>query len=520
VSHVVTLSIPTVLGWEFKYGEFATPEIAARMGEVLTKRALELMSDTEYRATREVLDAVQFKGRDNQFHPARELLIGHETELPRDDRRDDERFRAEFAPNERVLSEEYGGFGIEFFDVCRDSLEAPARVMAEWVIQASEFLKQQAALKYLARGQLSDALLHELRRRGFDGTWLEDLANSAAFKALDESSRNRLLDLLPLDARPRIDWESFLGETPPQHSIDPEMVLTGLYDWWAENRDKPQKQFNGRTYLEEYTHRTYPSGTQAFLTAESYSTDEQRRTEWTTLFLLALMHTIGRARPSQHREFIAKCEDEGWLELFASSETDSERWMSFVADYLERQIEEAEYFHWMRQFVGIFQMSRYLDDYIELFLAIDRINRPFKLVEVLHARSSSLFQGGGVSVPPLSRVLGLGACFVVRELVRLSVLNSEHAIEHCFVPVKRVRDIFQRLGCEGLDLQVQRWEMSSYLYRFVADYLGTERAKFMNDFDIPFQFVAEDHDLFHRFFHLSTLDDGSEDELSDDDLVF
>jgi hypothetical protein len=298
------------------------------------------------------------------------------------------------------------------------------------------------------------------------------------------------------------------------------MVLTGLYDWWAENRDKPQKQFNGRTYLEEYTHRTYPSGTQAFLTAESYSTDEQRRTEWTTLFLLALMHTIGRARPSQHREFIAKCEDEGWLELFASSETDSERWMSFVADYLERQIEEAEYFHWMRQFVGIFQMSRYLDDYIELFLAIDRINRPFKLVEVLHARSSSLFQGGGVSVPPLSRVLGLGACFVVRELVRLSVLNSEHAIEHCFVPLKRVRDIFQRLGCDVLDLQVQRWEMSSYLYRFVADYLGTERAKFMNDFDIPFQFVAEDHDLFHRFFHLSTLDDGSEDELSDDDLVF
>lgn len=71
------------------------------------------------------------------------------------------------------------------------------------------------------------------------------------------------------------------------------------------------------------------------------------------------MHTIGRARPSQHREFIAKCEDEGWLELFTSSETDSERWMSFVADYLERQIEEAEYFHWMRQFVGIFQMSRY-----------------------------------------------------------------------------------------------------------------------------------------------------------------
>ncbi|WP_278471762.1 sacsin N-terminal ATP-binding-like domain-containing protein [Gimesia maris] len=520
VSHIGSLSIPTVLDWEFKYGEFAIPEIAARMGEVLTKKALELMSDTEYHATREILNAVQFKGRDNQFHPARELLIGHETELERDDRRDDERFRAEFAPDAHVLSEEYGGPGIAFFDVCRDSLEAPARIMAEWVIQASEISQQRAALEYLARGQLSDALLNELRRRGFEGTWLADLASSAAFRALDESTRNRLFDLLPRDSRPRTDWDAFFGEASPQHSSDPETVLTGLYEWWAKNRDKPQKQFQGRTYLEEYTRRTYPSGTPTFLTAESFSDEEQRRTEWTTLFLLALMHTIGRARPGQHREFIAKCEDEGWLELFASSETDSERWMSFVGDYLERQIEEAEYFHWMRQFVGIFQMSRYLDDYIELFLAIDRTDRPFQLVKLLHSRSSSLFQGGGVSVPPLSRVLGLGSCFVVRELVRLGVLESEHAIDHCFVPVKRVRDVFQRLGCDGLDLQVQRWAMSSYLYRFVADHLGADRATFMNDFDIPFQFVAEDNDLCHRFFHLGALDDESEDEMIDDDLVF
>jgi hypothetical protein len=349
---------------------------------------------------------------------------------------------------------------------------------------------------------------------------LADLASSAAFRTLDESTRNRLFDLLPRNARPKTDWEAFFGGSSSQHFDDPKTVLTGIYDWWAENREMPQKKFHGRSYLDEYIRRTYPSGTPAFLTSDSFSDKEQRRTEWTTLFLLALMNTIGRARPGQHREFISKCEEKGWLKLFASSETDSEQWMSFVAEYLERQIEEAEYFHWMRQFVGIFQMSRYLEDYIELFLAIDRINRPFQLVEVLHSRSSSLFQGGGVSVPPLSRVLGLGSCFVVRELVRLGVLKSEHAINHCFVPVKRVRDIFQRLGCDGLDLQVQRWAMSSYLHRFVAVNLGADRATFMNDFDIPFQFMAEDNALCHRFFHLGALDGGSDNETSDDDLVF
>lgn len=123
-------------------------------------------------------------------------------------------------------------------------------------------------------------------------------------------------------------------------------------------------------------------------------------------------------------------------------------------------------------------------------------------------------------MPPLSRVLGLGSCFVVRELVRLGVLESEHAIDHCFVPIKSVRDVFQRLGCDGLDLQVQRWEMSSYLYRFAAGHLGADRATFMNDFDIPFQFVAEDNDLCHRFLHLGALDDESQNEMTDSDRVF
>ena len=123
-------------------------------------------------------------------------------------------------------------------------------------------------------------------------------------------------------------------------------------------------------------------------------------------------------------------------------------------------------------------------------------------------------------MPPLSRVLGLGSCFVVRELIRLNVLSTEHAIQHCYVPVKRVRDVFQRLGCEGLDLQVQRWEMSSYLHRFAVRHIGTDRATFMNDFDIPFQFLAEDDELNHRFFHLDPVEDDGDDDTGREGIVF
>ncbi|MDB4671563.1 hypothetical protein OAF34_05450 [Pirellulaceae bacterium] len=520
VSHVNSLNLATVLSWEFHYGHYAKPEDAARFGTIITKKTLELISDpAEYHAVRDVLDQVQFKGRDNRFHPAKDLLIGHETDIERDDRREDERFRAQFAPVDRVLSDEYQGAAMAFFDVCRDTLEAPARMMAEWVVGAADLPHQVAALKYLARGQLATPLLLELKRRGFEGSWLADLGSSAAFRTLDESTRNRLLDLLPKDGRPKTDWDSFFGNESVEDTVDAAKVLNAIHDWWGENRKRPQDKFDGRSYLQEYARRTYPKGDPTQLASDD---DEQlHRAEWTTLLLLGLMHTIGRAKPGHHRQFIAKCDAQGWLQMFAASEQDSDRWMKFVADYLDRQIDEAEYFHWMRQFVGIFQMSRYLDDYIELFLAIEFIDRPFRLTEVIHSRSSSLFQGGGVSAPPLSRVLGLGSCFVVRELVRLEVLTNEYAMEHCFVPVKRVRDVFERLGCDALDLQVQRWDMSNYMYHFIVDRIGTERAAFWSDFDIPFQFISEDDDLTRRFFNTTALaDQDGDDETEWGELVF
>jgi hypothetical protein len=517
VSQIKTLNIARALTWEFTYGFFAPPEIALKLGAAVTKKTLESMADSEYHATRELLEKVEFKGQDNQYHPAKELLIGHETYLERDDRRDDERFRARFAPTSRVLSYEYVGDSTAFFDVCREALEAPARLMAEWVVQSDDFDHQRAALEYLARGQLAAGLLLELKHRGFEGTWLANLGSSKAFRSLDISTRNRLFDLLPKDAQPKTDWESFFGTEHTQDEIDPGTVLGDIYDWWNENRNRPQSQFDGRSFLEEYARRTYPFGTPKNLASDN---ENERRVEWITVFLLALMHTIGRAQPDQHRQFIAKCGSEGWLDMFAASVPESERWMQFVSDYLDRQIDEAEYFHWMRQFVGIFQMSKYLDGYAELFLAIGRIDRPFQLVEVIHSRSSSLFQGGGVSVPPLSRVLGLGSCFVVRELIRLDVLNNPHAIRHAYVPVKRVRDVFQQLGCERLDLQVQRWDMARHLYRFIEDNLGPERATFMNDFDIPFQFIAEDEDLRHSFFHQDIGDESDEYEADREEPIF
>jgi hypothetical protein len=286
--------------------------------------------------------------------------------------------------------------------------------------------------------------------------------------------------------------------------------LLRIHAWWLADGDQPQHRFNGLTYREEYERRTYPKGRPTHL-ADTAASSSQSRKEWTTLMLLGLLHTMGRAGDGQHRQFLQNCEDQGWLDMFASSEPDSERWMAFVSSYLERQVDEAEYFHWMRQFVGIFQMSRYLDDYIELFLAIERVNRAFQLTEITRPLTSSLFQGGGIGAPPLCRVLGLGACFIVRELVRLGLLRNHFAYRHCYVPTKRVRDIFYLLGCNGLDIQVERWNISTHIHNFISQQIGPNRATFSDAFDIPFQFIAEDMSLQQRFFARNVAGEGDDD---------
>jgi sugar-specific transcriptional regulator TrmB len=45
----------------------------------------------------------------------------------------------------------------------------------------------------------------------------------------------------------------------------------------------------------------------------------------------------------------------------------------------------------------------------------------------------------------------MGAWFIMRELVRKGVIENEHAHQHCYVPVKRVRTLIQRLNGTSLE---------------------------------------------------------------------
>jgi hypothetical protein len=514
VSHVRPLSISTVLGWEFKHGNYADSETAARLGTAITKRTFDLIRDRVERSElRALLDTVEFKGKDNRYHPAKELLLGHVSDLERDDRREDERFRTQFAPDNRVLNEDYQGEAAAFFDVCRDALDAPVRLMADWVVEAADLQRQIGALDYLAHGQLAVGLITELKRRGLDGTWLAQLVGSDAFRSLNEATRARLLDLLPDDARPSINWYGLLGDRRGTGPADTEQALLAIHEWWSNNRNRPQPEFAGRTYVQEYEYRTYPGGeVPRHLAADDFETETAGRKDWMTLFILGLVHTMGGFQREQHRGFLSFCERNGALKVFSARDADAEEWIALLENYFEAQTDSSPFLHWMRQFVGIFAISRRLDDYTESFLSIQRHKTPFPLTVITEPATDNR---APVSAPSISRVLGMGACFVVRELFRLGILTNNNALQHAFVPVKGVRVVFEQLGWDRLHQPSRKWEASARLYAFVVEHIGTDKATFCNDFDIPFQFISEDQRLQMKLLH-GQIHPPSDDE---DDLL-
>jgi hypothetical protein len=186
------------------------------------------------------------------------------------------------------------------------------------------------------------------------------------------------------------------------------------------------------------------------------------------------------------------------MSVFADPQSSAERWIGVLDNYLD-ETNDSVFYHWVRQFVSIYQIARSLPDYVGSFLDIDKHDGHFDFDEVLKSRNAASQSGGGWDAPPLTRTLGIGACFVTRELVRTGVLRSRHAHDHAYVGIASVRNVFVRLGMADLSGEGASYRHSSRIHRFLIDQLGTERAHFERCFDLPFLAIAQDTELQQQF---------------------
>lgn len=240
------------------------------------------------------------------------------------------------------------------------------------------------------------------------------------------------------------------------------------------------------------------------------------------LLMLGAMHTMGRTRDGQNRHFLLHCQRRGWMSTFTRPVDDLGRWTGVLENYLADQIEQTEYFFWMGQFTSIFQCARWLPEYARAFLEVGKLDEEFRLEQVTRPAVSTIFQGTSIVAPPLSRALGIGACFVLRELIRRNVISNPLAHAHCYVPHLRVRRLVGWIAEGSAGDAVwggPRCDGSRDIHRVLLQYLGNSRCHFDQCFDIPLQLIAEDPDLRSELIR-QDLPAGAPDAGGDEDAVF
>jgi hypothetical protein len=482
------VSLARVIRWELSAADKENridPETAQRLGQVITPQFMNELDRKapldfeELRGERGPLRETRFKSADGKHHLSRELLLLVDDT---DNAEPDEQLRAAFAPDSRVLAGDYKDDALQFFKACRGPMLARVRQeLGEWALQASDNNKREAVLNYLLKGgqasQLAEVLTSDRDFRDrFSKSWLAEAHKLRVWYRFSPHDQEML----------RLRLQIREPTLPPLPSKPPAELLVEIYEWWHSEKYQYLKRFEEQTYL-----NSFPQ-----LDPDFEPDDAAGRLPWLSLFMLGSFHTMGRQMPFQHRGFLHLCQDKGWLDTFSESpdpktnKLNADRWMAILEEYIDpeegAQQDTQIYHQWMKQFVSIYQLARWLPDYIEIVLSVDRYPNSFSMTQITSPRTNPYLQGGGIAPPQFTRTLGLGANFIVRELARNGILTSPFVYEHCYVPTKQVRDFIGGLGCH-LDDQGSV-DDSRQVYKFLIKYLGEEKATFDLSFDLPFHY--------------------------------
>lgn len=484
------LCFAEALVWELGNKQIS-PKTASALGEIVTSdfvKSLQTTHRDEYDRINSELQNVYFESEDNgRYILASKLLIKGTS-------REEETLLAAFAPNYRLLHRDYVGnsLSLKFFRACREQREtiAPNEIV-HWAIAADTDAKKQAVRQYLGLGTQKQTFASELRNR-ITGTWMEnDLGIQEILKA------NSQQEQIEQAIEGKISWNEVVVNLSSKENNDnnncketkehpdKNKILMSIYQWWKENYDAELKRYNERLYpiddINELKQRL----------------QDRDRSAWLMLFFLGATHTMGRTKHEQHRDFIKHCLQKNWWKTFSASNPKAlhKEWMNVLNEYLEPQSDKTKWNYWMEKFPTIYRISRYLDFYINSFYSVEKIQNEFDLGHITAPLTYSSFQGGGPDAPPLP--IGIGANFILRELMRLEILrpaSDVYVSPHCFVPRANVRRMLMFLGCGGLTKSDYR--SSANIYKFLQKEFSRlnldGEPTFHNCFDIPFELYSED----------------------------
>jgi hypothetical protein len=471
---------PATLGLRALVALVDPPKVAPEDADALGGIRLLTEDDRDWNSdeVKKRLGSLHFRTADDTWLDAAHLVAGAAKGVDKD-----EVLRYDLAPPGRRLHPDYwvreqgAAATVAFFLLARERLQAGTEDLAQWVLAAQGEKAQKAALLYLVKGQLGGEVARRVRGQG----WLAEVPHDEAWlRDFEPDQQKELRRLLAADEQIDRGLES-------DHWSEPAAPLLGRIDLGEElGRIEAQWSQQGAALVLDYRQRLYPTG--GVELAIDPETGRFDRPSWMTLLALGAFQGMGRTREEQHRGFIEECQHMGWWQTFADLDPKEhpERWMDVIEEYAEAQDHDEEWTQWIAQFPKLYKLRRWMDDYVELFLSIDRFDAPFTLDTLLAPRANPHFQGGGIEAPPLTRTLRVGGPLVIRELLHHGVIRSPLAVPHAYAPIQRIRDWFAEFGADV--------ETSKDIHDLLGKHLGAAGASFGGAYDIPLRIVTANAD--------------------------
>lgn len=472
-------------------------EVADRWDQALTPERLHALRPFASDALWKTLAA---GGRDAPWHsqlvarsadgtpaPLRNLLIRGDQQVPD---AADEPLRAAFAPDGRVLDPAYiaRAEDLAVFQRLRGRHQVDAATMAAWYDHLPAH-RHPAALRYLLYGELRQKVLERLVPTETRPSWLDDYdAVSRMLGDLGEEEwccKALLAALFP----ERFQEKSEPAPQPSRPESEKRNFFRSLQEWWDEAGERG-------AVIGSYEAEAWPEWLRREGIADGLRADS--RDHWLGLLVLGACQSLGRADDDQHRSFLDAAHGEGWWEVFKTPEATAP-WMEMLRTWQDDSVANLKYSRWMSLVPAIYQLSRYLETYRRLLsTAGQRPAELYRVTYLLAPRVDEALSGAGQQFDAPPAPLHMGLHWILRELVRLGILDGDHVLPDCWVPSEQVLRFLHSLGLDAHDGAASNSDKAHAVSAFLATKLGTPNPHLHRAFDIPLRRIVADAGLRRR----------------------
>ena len=401
-----------------------------------------------------------------------------------DESLEDELLRSAFAPNTGILDPAYIGCSEDWllFRWFRVQHRVDAAEIANWYRDLKDD-RLPAALRYLLNGRLRNSVLSLLIPLEARPSWLRDFDGVRRMleRICEERWRRRgLLGALFPGSRP-----------PPPPPPPPSNFFRQLSEWWDDADTRT-------AVITAYERRAWPE----WLRRDGNISERlqaESEDHWLALLVLGACRSIGLTQDQHHRAFLELVHERGWWTVFKAPD-DERAWMRMLREWQDGALAKLTYAKWMSRFPAIYQLSRYRNVYVRLLKSAGQ--RPatmYDITRLLTPRVDQALTGAGTHFDAPPAPLNMGLHWVLRELVRLGVVEGEHLYADCWMPSEQVLHFLHNLGLEHPDDGMSNPQKARAIFDFLASELKTATPNLHRAFDIPIRHVASSADLRRQF---------------------